>query len=127
VQKQVLQHCTWKKICSFLQSELLISCRPGVLEASFKYGWMDSVKLINFGRTYTSANSPYAFLIAAASSSHVYASFANTGSRSRKWRKLFSAQKETGNKKKMFFNTSHPNNSNSAEQLVDVTVSMANR
>jgi len=27
--------------------------------------------------------------------------------------------------KKMFFNTSHPN-SNSAEQLVDVTVSMAN-
>jgi hypothetical protein len=61
---------------------------------------MDSVKLINFGRTYTSVISLYAFLIAAASSSHVYASFANTGSRSRKWRKLFSAQKETGNKKK---------------------------
>jgi len=87
---------------------------------------MDSVKLINFGRTYTSVISLYAFLIAAASSSHVYASFANTGSRSRKWRKLFSAKKETGNKKKMFFNTSHPN-SNSAEQLVDVAVSMANR
>jgi len=39
---------------------------------------------------------------------------------------FFQHKRKQGIKKKIFFNTSHPN-SNSAEQLVDVTVSMANR
>jgi len=40
--------------------------------------------------------------------------------------KCFFKHKRKQGIKKMFFNTSHPN-SNSAEQLVDVAVSMANR
>ena len=89
VQKQVLQHCTWKKNMFFLAIRTT-DLMPTWCFGSIVQIWcMDSVKLINFGRTYTSVISLYAFLIAAASSSHVYASFANTGSRSRKWRMLF--------------------------------------
>ena len=45
---------------------------PGVVEATFKYGWIDSLQLMNFGKTYTCVSSMYAFLMAAASSFQVY-------------------------------------------------------
>ena len=51
---------------------------PGVVEATFKYGWIDSLQLMNFGKMYTCVSSMYAFLMAAASSSQVYASCAST-------------------------------------------------
>ena len=51
---------------------------PGVVEATFKYGWIDSLQLMNFGKTYTCVSSMYAYLMAAASSSQVFASCAST-------------------------------------------------
>ena len=47
---------------------------PGGVEATFKYRWIDSLQLMNFGKTYvyTCVRSMYAFLMDAASSSQVY-------------------------------------------------------
>ena len=127
VQKQVLQHCTWKKnvLCCnqnyWFNADLVFWKHRSNMDGWIQWSWSilgEHILQLSLCMLFWSQQPvlPMCML-------HLLTRAAEVGSGESFFKHK---RKQRIKKKKMLFNTSHPN-SNSAEQLVDVAVSMANR